>query len=245
LRPPTNSHIGDFSGHLAVDDEDGLPETGTMNTKGLETADAAGEIAGLSTDAFLSMLLDRTADGIMLTDSAGVIVYANQPLLQMFGYDDAALIGQPVDILLPEYLRQHHRHQVEGFIAAPRPRSMGRDDLDLEGRRADGSVFSIDVQLNTMPESALVVATIRDMTAQRRASVDHAIGKIDLSNAKCQVDRLQTALDLVIQRLFALGLSITASASDERMLAERLATALHGIDQIIDTIQETRQTVGP
>ena len=122
---------------------------------------------------------------------------------------------------------------------------MGRDDLDLEGRRADGSVFSIDVQLNTMPDSKLVVATIRDMTSQRQASVDHAIGKIDLNNAKSQVERLQTALDLVIQRLFALGTSIAASASDDRMLSERLATALHGIDQIIDTIQEIRRTVGP
>ncbi|MEO8265596.1 MAG: PAS domain S-box protein [Ilumatobacteraceae bacterium] len=216
-----------------------------MNTKCLTTADATGEIAGLSTDAFLSMLLDRTTDGIMLTDAHGVIVYANEPLLQMFGYDDAALVGQPVEILLPEYLRDHHRHQVEGFIAAPRPRPMGRDDLDLEGRRADGSVFSIDVQLNTMPESALVVATIRDMTTQRQASVDLAIGKIDLTNATGQVERLQAALDLVIQRLFALGISITASASDERMLSERLATAVQVIDQIIDTVQETRQTVGP
>jgi PAS domain S-box-containing protein len=181
----------------------------------------------------------------MLTDACGVIVYANQPLLEMFGYDDTALIGQPVEILLPEYLRQHHRHHVEGFIAAPRPRPMGRDDLDLEGRRADGTVFSIDVQLNAMPDSSLVVATIRDMTTQRQVSVDHAIGKIDLTNAKCQVERLQNALDLVIQRLFALGISITASASDERMLSDRLAIAVHGIDQIIDTIQATRQTVGP
>ncbi len=228
-----------------MDDEDGLAETGTMNSKGLAAADAAGEIAGLSTDAFLSMLLDRTTDGVMLADAHGVIVYANQPLLEMFAYDDAALIGQPVEVLLPEYLRHHHHRQVEGFIAAPRPRPMGRDDLDLEGRRADGSVFSIDVQLNAMPESVLVVATIRDMTTQRQASVDHAIGKIDLTNAKGQVERLQNALDLVIQRLFALGISITASASDERMLSERLATAVHGIDQIIDTIQETRQTVGP
>ena len=59
------------------------------------------------------------------------------------------------------------------------------------------------------------------------------------------MERLQAALDLVIQRLFALGTSIAASASDERMLSERMATALHSIDQIIDTIQETRQTVGP
>ncbi len=216
-----------------------------MNTKRLETPDAAGEDDGLSSDAFLSMVLDRTTDGIMLTDSRGVIVYANQPLLQMFGYDDTALLGQPIEILLPESLRKRHRQQVQGFVAAPRPRPMGRDDLDLEGRRSDGSVFAIDVQLNAMSESPLVVATIRDMTAQRQASVDQAIAKIDLNHATTQASRLGIALDLVIQRLFALGLSITAGASDEQMLSERLAAAVHGIDQIIDTIQETRQTVGP
>ena len=216
-----------------------------METKSLETADAASELTGISTDAFLSMLLDRTTDGILLTDSDGAIVYANQPLLQLFDYDAADLLGQPVEVLLPEYLRDHHRKQVEGFIAAPYPRPMGRDDLDLEGRRADGSVFSIDVQLNAMPDSSLVVATIRDMTTQRQAAVDHAIGKIDLTNAKGQVNRLQGALDLVIQRLFALGTSIAASASDDRMLAERLAAALGAIDEIIDTIQVSRQTVGP
>ena len=216
-----------------------------MGAKSLETADAAGEITGLPTDAFLSMLLDRTTDGIMLTGNRGSIVYVNQPLLTMFGYEAFELIGQPVEILLPEYLRHHHRTQVEGFIASPRPRPMGREDLDLEGRRADGSVFSIDVQLNAMPDSSVVVATIRDMTTQRQASVDHAIGKLDLTNAKSQVEQLQGALDLVIQRLFALGTSIAASASNDQMLSDRLATALEGIDQIIDTIQVSRQTVGP
>jgi PAS domain S-box-containing protein len=222
-----------------------LTETELVSTKSLETADAAGEIIGLSTDAFLSMLLDRTTDGIMLADDGGVIVYANRPLLQMFGYDAAELMGQRVEILLPEYLRHHHRKQVESFVAAPKGRPMGREDLDLEGRRADGSVFSIDVQLNAMPDSGLVVATIRDMTAQRQASVDHAIGKIDLSNARSHAQHLEMALDLVIQRLFALGTSIAASASDDRMLSERLATALGGIDEIIGTIQVSRQTVGP
>jgi cob(I)alamin adenosyltransferase len=83
------------------------------------------------------------------------------------------------------------------------------------------------------------------MTSQRQASVDHAIGKIDLSNARSHAQHLEMALDLVIQRLFALGTSIAASASDDRMLSERLATALGGIDEIIGTIQVSRQTVGP
>ena len=191
------------------------------------------------------MVLDRTTDGVVMTDGDGVIVYANMPLLKMFGYDAEDLIGQRVEALLPDYLRDSHRDHVKDYIAAPRPRPMGRDDLDIEGCRADGSVFSIDVQLNALPGTSLVVATIRDMTQQRQAAVDCAIVKIDLANVKSQVEQLQGSLDLVIQRLFALGTSIAASAANEELLSERLAGALHGIDQVIEAVQEARQAVGP
>ena len=196
-------------------------------------------------DDFMSMVLDRTTDGVMLTDGNGMIVYVNVPLLQLFGYDADDLIGQPLEILLPEHARSQHRTHVKGFHAAPAPRPMGRDDLDLVGRHADGSVFPIDVQLSSLPGSTLVVATIRDMTSQRRATADLAIGKIDLTNANARIDQLQASLDFVIQRLFALGTSIAAGASDESVLGERLAAALHRIDQVIEAVQSGRQAVGP
>lgn len=195
--------------------------------------------------AMLSLVLDRTTDGVMLTDGSGTIVYANVPLLQLFGYDAEDLIGQPVEILLPENLRSHHRTHVQDFVAAPTPRPMGREDLDLVGRRADGSVFCIDVQLNPLPDSTLVAVTIRDMTSQRHATADLAICKIDLANASAQLARMEVALDLVIQRLFALGATIAAGASDESVLSERMASALHRIDQVIEAVQSGRQAVGP
>jgi PAS domain S-box-containing protein len=216
-----------------------------MMTETAEPANARGGAVSCTSDAFLSMVLDRTTDGVVMTDGDGVIVYANMPLLKMFGYDAEDLIGQRVEALLPAYLRDHHRDHVKDYITAPRPRPMGRDDLDIEGCRADGSVFSIDVQLNALPGTSLVVATIRDMTQQRQAAVDCAIVKIDLANARSQVGQLQGSLDLVIQRLFALGTSIAASAANEELLSERLAGALHGIDQVIEAVQDGRQAVGP
>ena len=195
--------------------------------------------------SMLSMVLDRTTDGIMLADGNGTIVYANVPLLQLFGYDAEDLIGQPLEILLPENLRGHHHTYVEDFVAAPTPRPMGREDLDLVGRHADGSVFCIDVQLNPLPDSKLVAVTIRDMTSQRQATADLAICKIDLANASAQLARLEGALDLVIQGLFALGATIAAGASDESVLSERMASALHRIDQVIEAVQSGRQAVGP
>jgi PAS domain S-box-containing protein len=198
-----------------------------------------------ASDALLSMVLDRTSDGVLLADGDGMIVYVNKPLLELFGYDAADLLGQPVETLLPEHHRQAHRTSFDEFVHTPRSRPMGREDLDIEGRHADGSLFPIDVQLNSMPDSSLSVATVRDMTAQRHNAAECALIRIDLANARTDNDRLRKSLDLVIQRLFALGMSIAASASNEALLTERMETALHGIDQIIEAVQSGRRAVGP
>ena len=223
-----------------------IVNTGRVHTEmRLELGAHSAAVDDVASSALLSMMLDLTTDGVLLADDHGVIVYVNQPLLQLFGYNATDLLGKNIDILVPEGHREHHHQHVARFLHAPEPRPMGRDDLDIEGRRADGSIVSIDVQLNALPDSSLVVATVRDMTAQRRTAVDGAIAKIDLANATTQINHLQDALDLVIQRLFALGTSITASASNQPVLLERLAGAVHRIDEIIDTVQQQRHTSAP
>jgi PAS domain S-box-containing protein len=191
------------------------------------------------------MVLDNTTDGVIVADADGVIVYANKPLLRLFGYESADLIGEPIEVLVPDYLRHDHRRHVQQFIESPEPRSMGRQDLDIEGRHADGTCFPIDVQLASLPGMSLSVATVRDMSAQRQASVDRAILKIDLANATDQIERLENSLDLVIQRVFALGTSIAASATNEPVLLERMSSATQGIDEIIEMVQQSRRTSGP
>jgi PAS domain S-box-containing protein len=191
----------------------------------------------------MSQVLDKTTEGVLVSDDEGVIIYANEPLLALFGYDAENLVGESLEILLPEDLRAGHRDLVTHFMKSGIDRAMGRDDLDIEGRRADGSCFSIDVQLNALPGTSLVVATVRDMTGERRAAVDIAIAKIDLANAKAQNDQLSESLDLVIQRLFALGTSVVAGAAKDSAPDERLTAAVHGIDEVIATVQETRRAV--
>ena len=193
----------------------------------------------------MAMVLDRTTDGVLLADTSGTIVYVNKPLLELFGYGANDLIGRPLEMLLPEDLRKSHRHAVEAYVHDPKPRPMGREDLDIEGRRADGSNIPIDVQLNSLPGTTLVAATVRDMTAHRRAAADSALNKIDLANLRVEGDRLRVSLDLVIQQLFALGMSIAAGASNETVLADRMTMALQGIDEIIQSVQTGRRAVGP
>ena len=216
-----------------------------MRTQTRERGPGSDTRADLTSASFLSTVLDRTTDGVLVADGAGTILYVNRPLLELFGYDGDDLIGKPVEILLPEALRADHQHHVDEYAGSPRPRPMGREDLDIEGRRADGSHFPIDVQLDALPDSTLVVATVRDMTTPRHLAVEHALYKIDLAGARSEADQLRVSLDLVIQRLFALGMSMAASASNETLLTERMAAALHGIDQIIEAVQIGRGAVGP
>ena len=122
---------------------------------------------------------------------------------------------------------------------------MGREDLDIEGRRADGTHFSVDIQLDVLPgipvgrrDSARHDHPTTDVRRQR----DHQ----DRSRQRfgSRIDHLQKSLDLVIQRLFALGTSITAGASNEAVLIDRLASATRGIDEVIEAVQQRRRTSG-
>jgi hypothetical protein len=171
----------------------------------------------------LNSVLDCTVDAVLMTDDDGVIVYVNSSLMRLFGYiDDAdSPVGMSIGVLLPD-----------------------ADEMDVEGRRLDGSLFAVDVEVRVLPDAPFVVATVRDMTAQRQAVVDNAIDRIDLANATLRIDQLQRSLDFVIQRLFALGTSILASASNETELTNRMDTAVQAVDDIINGIQRDRQTRG-
>ena len=172
----------------------------------------------------LSSVLDCTVDAVLMTDDDGVIVYVNSSLMRLFGFTDDAdsPVGTTIGSLLPD-----------------------ADEMDVEGRRKDGSMFPVDVQVRVLPDAPFVVATVRDMTEQRQYVVDNAIDRIDLANAKARIDQLQESLDLVIQRLFALGTSIMASASNEPELRQRLDTAVEALDDVINAVQRGRQTQGP
>ena len=196
-------------------------------------------------EALLATVLDFTTDAVLVSNGNGVMVYVNTPLVELFGYEAPDLVGRPVEILLAESLGEQQNDYITKYLADPTPEPMTTDDLDIEGLRADGSRFPVEVQLNSLPGTDLVVGTIRDATAHRLSSVDNAIARMDLANARNRIEQLQESLDLVIQRLFALGTSIVASATNENVLAQRMEGAVQGIDEVIEAVQLHRQPKAP
>lgn len=110
-------------------------------------------------------LLEAMPDGMAGVDTAGVIMFVNRQMESMFGYERGALVGLPIDMLVPESFRKVHSGHREGYTDAPVQRPMGKD-LSLSGQRRDGTRFPVDIALShsDTADGLLVIAAVRDMT---------------------------------------------------------------------------------
>jgi PAS domain S-box-containing protein len=113
--------------------------------------------------------LDAAPDAMVTVASDGTIQLVNQQAERLFGYDRAELVGQPVEVLVPERYRGGHPGQRGGYFAEPRPRPMAAG-VDLFGLRKDGSEFPAEISLAPVEttQGRLVTAAIRDATERRR-----------------------------------------------------------------------------
>jgi PAS domain S-box-containing protein len=119
-------------------------------------------------------LVDAAPDGMIVCDQAGRIVLVNAESERMFGYGRDELIGQPIDILVPDRARGQHGRHVTGYTGAPRLRPMGIG-MELTGRRKDGSEIPVEISLSPIrtAHGLLVTAGIRDVTERRKLERDN------------------------------------------------------------------------
>jgi PAS domain S-box-containing protein len=113
-------------------------------------------------------LLDSAPDAVVITDSAGRIALTNMQTEQLFGYARDELIGQSVDMLLPERYRGRHVGHRAAYVAAPRARAMGAE-LKLAARRRDGTEVPVAISLSPSQtaQGMMVFCDIRDITRER------------------------------------------------------------------------------
>ncbi len=180
---------------------------------GHEPVEAAGGPADREdVGALLGAFLSLSPDAAVVVDRTGVIRGVNELAELMFGYDADELHGAPLEILLPEEVREGHVALRRGYVAAPRPRPMGAG-LDLRGRRKDGSTFAVDISLAPLtgePGADLVVAAVRDVTRQREterlaARLAAIVTASDAAILSTTTDRVLESWNPGAERLFGYG----------------------------------------
>jgi PAS domain S-box-containing protein len=202
------------------------------------------ELQGFAlTDDVMSAVLEAAPDAVLVVDSDGRIALANRQVETLFGYDRSDLVGELVEVLVPDEVRDAHVELRRQYQAHPRTRPMGAG-RQLLGRRRDGSTLPVEISLSPVRAGGelLTIAVVRDVT-------DRVEAQQQLFDTGRQLalleDRERIARDLhdrVIQRLFATGLALQAIATTagDDAVSSRLERA---VDEVDESIRDLRTVI--
>jgi PAS domain S-box-containing protein len=145
-------------------------------------------------------ILEAIPDAVAAVNQQGVIIQINSQMEAMFGYTRDELIGQRIEMLVPERQRKQHDSHRERFHSQPKIRRMG-SGLDLNGRRRNGSEFPVEISLSPVNtgNGTIVLSAIRDVSERK-----HIEEELRRTNAELEIRKArelrdyQTRLALIV-----------------------------------------------
>jgi len=142
--------------------------------EGLLVASTVRDITADNTsESYFRNILESAPDAMIIIDHYGKIAIVNGQAEEMFGYSREEMLGQEIELLLPEALHDKHLSHRARYAREPHLRPMGLD-MELHGRRKDGSVFPVEISLSPVTSASgfFVSSVIRDVTTRKKMERD-------------------------------------------------------------------------
>lgn len=188
------------------------------------------------------LAVESAPSAMIMTDSSGRILLINRQTESTFGYSREELLGQPVELLIPDRFKVSHRAMREGFVADPTARAMGAG-RELFGRRKDGKEVPLEVDLNSIltSEGRFVLASIVDITELRLAERERMEERDELFHLSRVTSLGQLSGSLAHELNQPLGIILSNAQAAQRMLAQQSPDLAELRDILDDIIGEDRR----
>ncbi len=194
-------------------------------------------------DFQLRAVIESSPSGLLVADPHGNIVFVNREVERLFGYARAELLGQPVEIVIPERFRTGHAGFRAGFMEDPKARAMGAG-RDLYGLRKDQAEVPIEIGLTPVvtEEGMFVLASVVDITGRKKAEEErrhleeqlrHALRLEALGTLAAGVAHdFSNVLAAITAHAERIGQALPAQGPVAEDLAELTRAAQHGQDLV-------------
>jgi len=169
-------------------------------------------------------LFENATEGIILTDSTGNIILVNPAAEKTFGYAAAGLIGKPVEVLIPQKVKQMHVSLRSNFYHNPQNRTMGHG-RDLYAMKKDGTEFPVEVSLShySRDNQLFVIAFIIDITFRKQIEANMVQQQKELEKMTRDMRKLNTELEAKVEeRTTILNEALMKLEQSQQELSEAL-----------------------
>lgn len=166
------------------------------------------------------LVVETAPDAVISIDESGAILFANPATVRIFGYDPTELIGKPLTVLMPEFLRKLHEKGFSRYLATGQ-RHINWQGTELTALRKNGQEFPVEISFGELSRDGHKVFTgfIRDISERKQAQQALQMTQMELA----RVSRLTTMGELAASIAHEVNQPLTAVTNNSSACLRLLA----------------------